>query len=162
MISKRDSRTTFKEATEHWHAHATNMKASTREGHRKLINGRLKPLHDVTMKGLTYQRLQAFQSSLAAAGLAPATQKQIMWVVKAICSDAGKRGLLRTNPAKDLAKIRSQRTRINMPSIKQVNDHISRLADPTPYSAHETTLSGREKLQRDVDPQWSLLVQTAA
>lgn len=158
VVTKSDSRITFKQVADHWHQHSTHMKASTREGHWRLINGsRMACLHDVTMRGLSYQRLQQFQGSLS--DLAPATQKQIMWVVKAICSDAVKRGLLRANPAVDLPRIKAQQARVNMPSHEQVEALIRHLSRPT---AARLDIRGRRLPEHEADPRWALLVETAA
>lgn len=153
VVTKKQSRTTFKQAADHWEANATHLKASTRESQKRFINGgRLQPLHDVRMSGMTYERLQQFQTSLD--HLAPSTQKQTMRLVKAICADAVKRGLLKSNPCVGLTSIKARKPRVSMPTHEEVEALISRLSMPVPPP--EAMAWG------DPDPRWALLVETAA
>jgi hypothetical protein len=126
VVTKKQSRTTFKQAADHWQANATHLKASSRDAQRRFINGgRLRPLHEVRLSSLTYERLQQFQTSLA--HLAPSTQRHTMRLIKAICSDAVKRGLLTSNPCNDLTSIKARKPRVTMPALEEVEALITRL-----------------------------------
>ena len=159
-VKKKDSNVTFEAVANHWLDHSTHLRASTREGHRIMIAGRLRPLHSTRMKGLSYSVVQDFQTSLA--HLAPATQRQTMRVVKSICQDAVKRGLLVSNPCRDLNRIAARRVRVTIPTEQEVEALIKRLASPQPFQSDAKTPSGRVKLPREVDPRWPLLVEAAA
>src|SRR5262245_48634411 len=63
----------FGQVAEDWYASRTDLKPSTRAGHRRVIK-RLTPLHDVPMNRLGYDALVKFQASLG--HLAPATRHQ--------------------------------------------------------------------------------------
>jgi integrase len=153
VISKQDGRTTFKAAADHWIKHATHLKRSTRQSHSRIIDGsRLADLHDVRMRDLTHERMQVFQASLV--HLAPATQRQLMWIVKAICEDAVNRGLLRANPCAKLKQPKARKRRVSMPSKEEVRSLLDRLSSPTPPVGSMGW--------GDPDPRWRLIVETAA
>jgi integrase len=139
-------RVSFKVVAEHWFEHTTGHKPSTRQRHRHLINGRLKPLHDEIMNRLDYDTLVRFQTSLA--HLAPATQRQTMWIVRAICEDARKRKLIAVNPCLDLPKISKRKGAVSIPQPDEVERLLAHLARPTN--------------DRPVDARWSLLAEAAA
>jgi integrase len=167
VISKKDSRQTFLTVARHWLDHSTHLKASTQQTHRRVIEGsRLAPLHDVTMRALTHEQMQAFQKTLT--HLAPATQRQLLWIVKAVCDDAVDRGLLKTNPCVKLKKPKARRARVSMPTEKEMRLLRKRLSSPTPPTGSEYWNRPQTRLERDagkppvVDPRWRLIVETAA
>lgn len=168
VLKKKDSRQTFLEVARHWLKHSTHLKASTRQSHERIIEGsRLESLHDETMGSLTHERMQEFQVTLT--HLAPATQRQLLWIVKAVCDDAVDRGLLRANPCAKLKKPKARRARVSMPSKKEVRLLLARFSSPTPpdgaadcWNIRQTVLERRAGKAKQVDPRWRLIVETAA
>lgn len=167
VISKQDGRTTFKAVADHWLEHTTHLKASTLQSHRRVINGeRLKDLHDVRMKDLNHERMQRFQASLV--HLAPATQRNLMWIVKSVCEDAVDRGLLKSNPCAKLKRPKARKRRVSMPSKQEVRLLLDRLSSPTPPEGTMGWCVVQSKEERGanvpprVDPRWRLIVEIAA
>lgn len=167
VISKQDGRTTFKAVADHWLEHTTHLKASTLQSHRRVINGeRLKELHDVRMKDLNHERMQRFQASLV--HLAPATQRNLMWIVKSVCEDAVDRGLLKSNPCAKLKRAKARRRRVSMPSADELRALLERLSSPTPPEGSMGWCVAQSKEEREagipprVDPRWRLVVEVAA
>lgn len=166
VISKQDGRTTFKAVADHWLEHTTHLKASTLQSHRRVINGeRLKDLHDVRMKDLNHERMQRFQASLV--HLAPATQRNLMWIVKSVCEDAVDRGLLRSNPCAKLKRAKARKRRVSIPSTDDIMALLARLSSPTPPEGSMGWCVVQSKRDREagvpprVDPRWRLIVEIA-
>lgn len=168
VVKKTDSRLTFLQVARHWLKHCHHLKASTKQSHERTIEGsRLASLHDVTMGGLTHERLQEFQSTLTHFALS--TQRQLLWIVKAVCDDAVDRGLLKANPCAKLKKPKVRKARPSMPSKQQVRDLLERLSSPTPpegaadcWNLRQNVLEKQAGKSKIVDPRWRLLVETAA
>jgi integrase len=166
VISKQDGRTTFKAVADHWLEHSTHLKESTLQSHRRVVNGqRLADLHDVRMKDLTHERMQRFQATLV--HYAPATQRNVMWLVKAICEDAVHRGLLKSNPCAKLKRPKQRKRRVSIPSKSDVRALLDRLSSPTPPEGSMGWCLPQTKEEREagvpakVDPRWRLVVELA-
>ena len=150
-VTERDGRSRFIDVANLWfESHRADWKPRTERSYRWTIDSKLAPLHAVQLRNLNYGRVRDFRAQLAAAGLAPSSQKRTMLVLHAICEDARKRKLLAQNPCADLPKFKHRKPVKNMPTLDQVEALIARLASPAPAD------------RWTYDPRWSLIVQTAA
>lgn len=150
-VSERALRTRFLDVANRWfESHRGDWKPRTERSYRWTIDSKLAPLHSVQLRNLTYGRVRDFRAQLAAAGLAPSSQKRTMLVLHAICEDARKRKLLAQNPCSDLPKFKQRRPVKHVPTLQQVEALIDRLDSPTPDDVWT------------YDARWSLVVQTAA
>lgn len=150
-ISARANKIKFKEVADQWLEGQTHMKARTERSCQWTIDSKLAPLHNLQMKHLTYAKVKDFRTHLAQDGLAPASQRRTMWVLRAICEEARKRKLISVNPCDDLPKIKNRKRTITIPTQAEVEALVARLSSPTaddPKGWH--------------DERWALIVEAAA
>lgn len=157
--------TTFLKVAEDWLASNPHWKERTRRANEWTVRTKLVPLHDKRMKQLTQKKVLKFrrgmQNTVTSRGTppAPSSVKRTMNVLYSICEHACVEGHLVANPCLRLKKIETRSRDFNVPSVKQIDRLVRRLAAPTP---ERVDALGRTLRERPADPRWALLVEVAA
>jgi len=139
-------------------AKVAGLKQRTRAAHNDTVNGRLKPLHQVPVGRLGYREVSRFAASLADDKLAPASQRRILWVLRAVMQEAVDQGYVALNPCDKLPKIKGQKAKLVIPNPSQVERLIALLAQDR--VTKERAIANAERAA--ALPRWDLLVEFAA
>lgn len=149
--------TKFLKVAEDWIASHPDWKERTRRTNEWTVNTKLVGLHDKRIKQLTTDVVLSFRTEMlttpTSRGTRPAAAsvKRTMGVVYAICEHARLRRHIAVNPCADLPAMRSDPSDVIVPTMKEVEHLIARLASPSKDdrpSAH--------------DARWPMLVEVAA
>lgn len=137
---------------------ASDWGQRTRRSSEWIVESKLKDLHRVPMKGLTFDVVSRFRAGLSKA-LAPSSVKRIMGVLSQICDYARKRGFLVTNPCQDLDPIKARKPALKMPLTSEVERLVWHLSQPITGRVDKR---GRRLPDKHANPRDALLVEVAA
>ena len=159
-VSARAGATPFLEVAEQWLAHG-KWKPRTAETNKAIVNNWLKPLHSLPVGHVRYDDVKVLMTGLRDAGLAPATQRRIESVLRAVYADAIKRDLVGVDPCRKVDKVKVGKPKIVIPETAQVEQLIVKVDEMRAAAIEKAFTQGRKNSAAESCP-WGLLVEFAA
>jgi Phage integrase, N-terminal SAM-like domain len=151
---------TLSEVVELWWAeHAIpTLQPLTRDGYIQIWSRHIRPaLGQIEVRELTPGRVDAFRAELETAGVGRPTIAKALAILSGICRFAVIRGLMATNPVREVRKPSVRRTRFVVPAHPETVERVRadllrrrRLQDATLVSCLHTPVFDRAKRSRCV------------